>query len=388
MLLSASRVGPTGRAIGLDMTDEMLALAQRNAAEAGATNVEFLKGQIEAIPLPAELDRRRDQQLRDQPRRRQAGRLPRDRPRPPARRPDRHHRHRRRRRAQPAEQRAERGSYVGCIAGALSFGEYEAGLRGRRDSRTSRSRRPTRKPAGMTSAIIRARKSDAAIEATSAGSTLVVRLLLADRSAQVFSIAGQRKTALVLVLAAASWGLGTVLSKYALDEVAPLTLLPIQLAASVLVLTILVYRNGVPKDARRTSPILGRLGILKSRTGLHIHPARSRVDLGQPRGPDRGDRAGHDPRPRDGVPARTRHPNDGRAVGLRARRHIGRGLRPDELRAGDRDRPGLHRSRVLRRVHGHRQALDRDRRTRPSEWWPSSRRMHCASRSSSSVSSR
>ena len=44
---------PAGRAIGLDMTDEMLALAQRNAAEAGATNVEFLKGQIEAIPLPA-----------------------------------------------------------------------------------------------------------------------------------------------------------------------------------------------------------------------------------------------------------------------------------------------------------------------------------------------
>src|SRR6188768_4070979 len=54
VLLSAKRVGPTGRAIGLDMTDEMLALAQRNAAEAGATNVEFLKGHIEAIPLPAD----------------------------------------------------------------------------------------------------------------------------------------------------------------------------------------------------------------------------------------------------------------------------------------------------------------------------------------------
>ncbi len=53
VLLSAKRVGPTGRAIGLDMTDEMLALAQRNAAEAGATNVEFIRGQIEAIPLPA-----------------------------------------------------------------------------------------------------------------------------------------------------------------------------------------------------------------------------------------------------------------------------------------------------------------------------------------------
>ena len=54
VLLSAKRVGPTGRAFGLDMTDEMLALAQTNAAEAGATNVEFLKGHIEAIPLPAE----------------------------------------------------------------------------------------------------------------------------------------------------------------------------------------------------------------------------------------------------------------------------------------------------------------------------------------------
>jgi len=52
VLLSARRVGPTGKAYGLDMTDEMLALARQNAAEAGVTNVEFLKGQIEQIPLP------------------------------------------------------------------------------------------------------------------------------------------------------------------------------------------------------------------------------------------------------------------------------------------------------------------------------------------------
>ena len=52
VLLSARRVGPTGFAYGLDMTDEMLALANQNKAEAGATNVEFLKGHIEAIPLP------------------------------------------------------------------------------------------------------------------------------------------------------------------------------------------------------------------------------------------------------------------------------------------------------------------------------------------------
>ena len=52
VLLSARRVGSTGKAYGLDMTDDMLALARRNAAEAGVTNVEFLKGQIEDIPLP------------------------------------------------------------------------------------------------------------------------------------------------------------------------------------------------------------------------------------------------------------------------------------------------------------------------------------------------
>jgi SAM-dependent methyltransferase len=52
VLLSAKRVGPTGKAFGLDMTDEMLALANENKARAGATNVEFLKGDIENIPLP------------------------------------------------------------------------------------------------------------------------------------------------------------------------------------------------------------------------------------------------------------------------------------------------------------------------------------------------
>jgi SAM-dependent methyltransferase len=88
VLLSAKRVGPSGKAYGLDMTEEMLALARRNAAEAGAGNVEFLKGQIEAIPLPA-------QAVED--------------------------------RLSPAD-RAERGAWVGCIAGALSKGEYEAGL--------------------------------------------------------------------------------------------------------------------------------------------------------------------------------------------------------------------------------------------------------------------
>jgi arsenite methyltransferase len=52
VLLSARRVGPTGKAYGLDMTDEMLALARENQRKAGADNVEFLKGDIEHIPLP------------------------------------------------------------------------------------------------------------------------------------------------------------------------------------------------------------------------------------------------------------------------------------------------------------------------------------------------
>src|SRR5439155_13493982 len=52
VLLSARRVGPTGKAFGLDMTDEMLALATENKRKAGAENVEFLQGEIENIPLP------------------------------------------------------------------------------------------------------------------------------------------------------------------------------------------------------------------------------------------------------------------------------------------------------------------------------------------------
>ena len=127
-LLSAKRVGPTGLAYGLDMTDEMLDLARANAAKAGTANVEFLKGLIEDVPLPDNtvdvvisncvINLSTDtQKVFDEIHRvlRPAGRIgvsdvvaddtlsPRE--------------------------RAERGSYVGCLAGALSFEEYEAGLR-------------------------------------------------------------------------------------------------------------------------------------------------------------------------------------------------------------------------------------------------------------------
>jgi len=156
VLLSAKRVGPSGRAIGLDMTDEMLALAQRNAAEAGTTNVEFLKGHIEAIPLPADsidvvisncvinlaadkpaVFREIARVLRPGGRMGVSDIVADD--------------------SLTAEQRAERGSYVGCIAGALSFSEYEAGLTAAGLSDVSVT--PTHGVAeGMHSAIVKASK--------------------------------------------------------------------------------------------------------------------------------------------------------------------------------------------------------------------------------------
>jgi arsenite methyltransferase len=161
VLLSARRVGPSGRAFGLDMTDEMLALARRNAAEAGATNVEFLKGHIEAIPLPAEsidvvisncvvnLAADKPAVFREIARvLRPGGRIgisdivADD--------------------ALTPEQRAERGSYAGCIAGALSFGEYRRGLEaaGLTDVSIEVSHQVTD---GMYSAIARASKPAAGV---------------------------------------------------------------------------------------------------------------------------------------------------------------------------------------------------------------------------------
>jgi arsenite methyltransferase len=72
VLISARRVGARGKAIGLDMTDEMLELARANAADAGVDNVEFVKGYIEDISLRRRERRRGHLELRDQPGRRQA----------------------------------------------------------------------------------------------------------------------------------------------------------------------------------------------------------------------------------------------------------------------------------------------------------------------------
>jgi SAM-dependent methyltransferase len=127
VLLSARRVGPQGFAYGVDMTDDMLDLARGNAAEAGVTNVEFVKGTIEEVPLPdATIDVVISNCVIN---------LSVDKPaviaemyrllRPGGRIgisdvvAEDH--------LGPAE-RAERGSYVGCIAGALSRAEYLSGL--------------------------------------------------------------------------------------------------------------------------------------------------------------------------------------------------------------------------------------------------------------------
>jgi SAM-dependent methyltransferase len=127
VLLSARRVGPTGTVYGLDMTDEMLALARRNAEKARATNVHFLKGLIEDIPLPPDsvdvvisncvvnLSIDKPAVLAEIARvLRPGGRVgisdvvAEDR--------------------LSVDDRAERGSYVGCVAGALSETEYRSGL--------------------------------------------------------------------------------------------------------------------------------------------------------------------------------------------------------------------------------------------------------------------
>jgi SAM-dependent methyltransferase len=164
VLLSAKRVGPTGRAIGLDMTDEMLALAQRNAAEAGVGNVEFVRGQIEDIPLPAEsvdvvisncvvnLAADKSAVFREIARvLKPGGRigitdiLAED-------------------HLSPAE-RAERGTYAGCIAGALSFAEYRDGLAA--EGFTDVTVTPTHTVVeGMISAIVKATKPVGRVPAT------------------------------------------------------------------------------------------------------------------------------------------------------------------------------------------------------------------------------
>ncbi len=156
VLLSARRVGPTGKVYGLDLTEEMLALALANAAKAGATNVEFLKGAIEAIPLPAasvdvvisncvinlSVDKsavfaETFRVLRPGGRVGVSDVVADD--------------------ALSPAQRAERGDYAGCIAGALSFAEYRAGLEAA--GFTDISITPTHEVAdGMRSAIVRATK--------------------------------------------------------------------------------------------------------------------------------------------------------------------------------------------------------------------------------------
>ncbi|MFF2373586.1 arsenite methyltransferase [Streptomyces xiamenensis] len=156
VLLSARRVGPDGRAYGLDMTEEMLALALANAREAGVANAEFLKGTIEAIPLPAgTIDVVISNCVINLSADKGAVFAEMHRVLVPGGRigisdvvAEDH--------LTPA-QRAERGDTVGCIAGALSFTEYRAGLAAA--GFTDIGVTPTHEVAdGMRSAIVRAVK--------------------------------------------------------------------------------------------------------------------------------------------------------------------------------------------------------------------------------------
>jgi SAM-dependent methyltransferase len=156
VLLSAKRVGPTGFAYGIDMTDEMLNLARKHQQEDGATNVEFRKGVIEDLPL--------DDAAVDVVISNCVINLSADKPAVFA------EMHRVLRpggrigiadvvadNALSAADRLERGSWVGCIAGALDFNEYEAGLEA--VGFTDVSIESTHTVAdGMHSAIIKARK--------------------------------------------------------------------------------------------------------------------------------------------------------------------------------------------------------------------------------------
>jgi arsenite methyltransferase len=154
VLLSARRVGPSGFAYGVDMTDEMLALARANAAKAGARNVEFLKGEIEDLPLPdASVDVVISNCVINLSTDKPAVLAETFRVLVPGGRigitdvvADDH---------MSAADRAAAGSYVGCIAGALSRAEYLDGLATAGFSEASVTFTSEAAP-GMYSAIIRA----------------------------------------------------------------------------------------------------------------------------------------------------------------------------------------------------------------------------------------
>jgi arsenite methyltransferase len=156
VLLSARRVGPTGYAYGVDMTDDMLTLAQANAAKAGATNVEFLRGEIEAVPLAdASVDVVISNCVINLSTDKPAVLAEMFRVLVPGGRigisdvvAEDH--------ITPAD-RAGAGSYVGCIAGALSRAEYLAGLAAVGFADTSVTFTNAAGP-GIHSAIIRAVK--------------------------------------------------------------------------------------------------------------------------------------------------------------------------------------------------------------------------------------
>ncbi len=284
VLLSARRVGETGFAYGLDMTDEMLDLAKKNAADAGVTNVEFLKGYIEAIPLP---DSSVDVVISNC-----VINLSTDKPtvfdeisrvlRPGGRigisdivADD----------SLTLDERAERGSWVGCIAGALSYSEYRDLLESAGFSEISltTSHQATD---GMDSVISQGDQTDRRVvsndehghptppieaparllrvrlRGSSESNHSLTRSPHTSQGVPVLTNLRRHRSAYVLTGAAASWGLATVIAKSALTEIPPVALLPIQLAASVLLITpVLLARQRQEPRTRRLGRVIG-LGIL------------------------------------------------------------------------------------------------------------------------------
>ena len=356
------------------MTDEMLALAQQNAAAAGVANVEFLKGQIEAIPLPADsvdvvisncvinlaadkpaVFREISRVLKPGGRMGVTDIVAEDRLTP--------------------EERLERGSYTGCIAGALSFSEFRTGLR--RSDLSDVTLTPTHDVAdGMVSVIVQARKpadarplidlslrselpiaTPAAAGATAAADRAETVDVSAAEEARGLASSTRVRAFSFVVLAAASWGIGTVLSKRAVAEIPPLTLLAAQLMVSVAMLSLALRwtHQSDPRDrsaagpARRTEP------------GPRIRPQPDRPHHDQRLGlgPDLGGRADPDPPARRPRSRRAPRAGDHRSVLPGVRRPDRSGGRPGRRRGTGRRRPQPRRRALLRRLQRRRPAMDR-----------------------------
>ena len=336
VILSAKRVGPTGTAYGVDMTDEMLALAQQNARDAGVTNVHFLKGVIEAIPLPADsvdvvisncvinLSTDKAAVLTEIARvLRPGGRVgvsdvvAEDHLTP--------------------EQRAERGSFVGCIAGALSRGEYIAGLEaaGFEDVSVEYTHQVAD---GMHGAIVKAVKTaDAGTEGTTGRAGRGERRLLLMQPALRRALAAELIGTFALVFA----GAGAIMVDAKTGQLGHIGVA----IAFGLVIMVMIYAVG-PRLRRAPQP--RRVALVRADASL---PVAARVGLLGGAGGGRAARRGPPARV-----ARERRPR---------RRHAAVGLRPPVVPLGGRPEllPDVRdHGGGDRHAGGRRGGRDRDRR--------------------------